>query len=488
MASLRLTRDSGPPIEVLSERSVLGRDAGCDVVVDDKSVSRRHVLLERRGEEWAVVDQGSVNGTFLDGSRVAEAVLRDGQQLRLGTVVFRVGIEEEAAATVLMAASELEDATVLMAHPELAPAAAASRTIAPPPVAAPPVQARAEPVPPRPSPAVPPLPASVPAGRGAEEEALQLLGLPPGASPEELRARYDELSRDLHVKLAGARTPNLKHTYEKNLAALDKAYRQLARGPVPIESIAADLPSAQPVLGAELMAEPTHERPEPEEDLEEAAHAKGVSVLPKATSFFVFLATGLLALLAFFGLSSTKLATTVRKAEESADLQSARQAAARYAPVQALLRSGALRNGKLRLCNHTQQAIEIEWLSVVSLRKDILPPVADRKLAEMASGFKVATYNSGFCGRDFKISLAPGAEQAVEMRSQDPRCQFDGQALFYALSVQRRAAGAQVPAEAAPAPGVPARKAARSDDSETTYWQAGLLDGKDQCVSVGAGR
>ncbi len=487
MASLRLNRDSGPPIEVDRERSLLGRDATCDVVVDDKSVSRRHVLLERRGEEWAVVDQGSVNGTFLDGSRVGEAVLRDGQQLRLGTVVFQVGIAEEAPATVLMSPSELEDATVLMAHPELAPAAAVSRTIAPPPIVAPPAPPMAEPVAARPAPAAPPAAGS---SRGGDEEALQLLGLAPGASEEEARARYEELSRDLQVKLAGARTPNLKNTYEKNLAALDRAYRQLSRGPVPIESIAADLPSAQPVLGAELMVEPAHQgRPEPEEEeLEEAAHAKGVSVLPKATSFFVFTATGLLALLAVFGLSSTKLATTVRKEEESADLQSARQAAAKYASVETLLRSGALRNGKLRLCNRTQEAIEIEWLSATSLRKDILPPGADRKLAEMASGFKVATYNSGFCGRDFKLVLPPGAEQAVELRSQDPRCQFDGQALFYALSVQRRAAGGQLPAEAAPAAGVRAAKAGRSDEPGTTYWQAGLLDGKGQCVSVGAGR
>ena len=88
---------------------MVGRDEGCDVRIDDPSVSRRHVALERRGGGWFVVDQGSVNGSFLDGKRVGEGPLRDGQRLRLGSVELRVQIEPE------------DDATVLMKTPEEAP-------------------------------------------------------------------------------------------------------------------------------------------------------------------------------------------------------------------------------------------------------------------------------------------------------------------------------------------------------------------------------
>src|SRR5512141_1304449 len=101
MASLRLRRDNGAETELDRDRSLLGRDAASEVVVDDKSVSRRHALIERRGDVWALTDQGSANGTYLDGRRVSEAVLQNGQQLRLGSVTFQVEIEAEAPATVL---------------------------------------------------------------------------------------------------------------------------------------------------------------------------------------------------------------------------------------------------------------------------------------------------------------------------------------------------------------------------------------------------
>src|SRR5512142_2857985 len=121
MASLRLRRDNGALTALEADRNLLGRDAACEVVVDDKSVSRRHALIERRGEGWALTDQGSANGTYLDGRRVAEAVLQDGQQLRLGSVTFRVEIESEAPATVLMSeadmAPDLATATLMIGDP-----------------------------------------------------------------------------------------------------------------------------------------------------------------------------------------------------------------------------------------------------------------------------------------------------------------------------------------------------------------------------------
>jgi pSer/pThr/pTyr-binding forkhead associated (FHA) protein len=185
------------------------------VVVDDKSVSRRHALVERRGEDWALTDQGSANGTYLDGRRVSEAVLQNGQQLRIGSVIFQVEIESEAPATVLMstadAAPDMRTATLMVSDPM--PVAAPPRPAAPPqPAAAP----RPRSVPPaRPSPPVPATPAA--------EDPLAVFGLGPGASAEEIRARYEELSQDLQAKLAGARSAALKSTYEKNLVALHKA-------------------------------------------------------------------------------------------------------------------------------------------------------------------------------------------------------------------------------------------------------------------------
>ena len=53
-----------------------------------------------------MVDQGSANGSFVNGEQVSEAALYDGQELRLGMVPFRVEIESaRCEGTILMNAS-----------------------------------------------------------------------------------------------------------------------------------------------------------------------------------------------------------------------------------------------------------------------------------------------------------------------------------------------------------------------------------------------
>ena len=50
--------------------SVVGRDAGCDLVIPDRAVSRRHALLwQESGSAW-VRDLNSTNGTYVDGGSV----------------------------------------------------------------------------------------------------------------------------------------------------------------------------------------------------------------------------------------------------------------------------------------------------------------------------------------------------------------------------------------------------------------------------------
>ena len=90
---LRLHPAQGDPIEVGAERSLVGRDRTAEVRINESSISRKHATIEHRGAEWVIIDNGSANGTFLDDVQVAEAVLRNGQSLRLGAASFRVEIE-----------------------------------------------------------------------------------------------------------------------------------------------------------------------------------------------------------------------------------------------------------------------------------------------------------------------------------------------------------------------------------------------------------
>ena len=68
------------------ERVVIGKSTDADVVIDfDTTVSRRHAVLERVGESWAIRDLGSTNGTSINGERVfGDRALRDGDEIILG--------------------------------------------------------------------------------------------------------------------------------------------------------------------------------------------------------------------------------------------------------------------------------------------------------------------------------------------------------------------------------------------------------------------
>jgi pSer/pThr/pTyr-binding forkhead associated (FHA) protein len=99
MDVLHLVLPGGRSIRLDTERLRLGRDAACEIVLDDHSVSRRHATVEQRPEGWLVVDHESANGTFVDGQRIIQAFLRAGQELRLGTVVLRVTGPDAQAGT-----------------------------------------------------------------------------------------------------------------------------------------------------------------------------------------------------------------------------------------------------------------------------------------------------------------------------------------------------------------------------------------------------
>ena len=69
----------------------LGRGFSADLRLEDQSVSRRHAVIVDGGDGVRLLDDRSANGTFVNGRRVTEAVLRDRDVIHLGRValVFR---------------------------------------------------------------------------------------------------------------------------------------------------------------------------------------------------------------------------------------------------------------------------------------------------------------------------------------------------------------------------------------------------------------
>ncbi len=81
---------------------LIGREAGCDVVIDSKSVSRRHAEIVATPKGYLLIDS-STNGTFLNGEKIAgQHLLARADVLRCGDYEFRfyadVLQEPEAAA------------------------------------------------------------------------------------------------------------------------------------------------------------------------------------------------------------------------------------------------------------------------------------------------------------------------------------------------------------------------------------------------------
>jgi pSer/pThr/pTyr-binding forkhead associated (FHA) protein len=66
----------------------VGRGFAADVRLDDQSVSRRHAILHERPGGTRILDDRSANGTFVNGRRVLEATLTDGDVVVLGRVVL----------------------------------------------------------------------------------------------------------------------------------------------------------------------------------------------------------------------------------------------------------------------------------------------------------------------------------------------------------------------------------------------------------------
>jgi predicted component of type VI protein secretion system len=84
--------DSGQVYELNDDVSTVGRGEGVTIKIPDRSVSRLHAELVRRGPYVYVSDLGlSANGTRLNGRPVGRRLLTDGDVLAFGAARARVG-------------------------------------------------------------------------------------------------------------------------------------------------------------------------------------------------------------------------------------------------------------------------------------------------------------------------------------------------------------------------------------------------------------
>ena len=82
---------AGEPLLVAlaGEVTHIGRGLAADLRLDEDSVSRRHAILVHRASGSRILDDRSSNGTIVNGRRVTQADLHNGDVLVLGRVVLR---------------------------------------------------------------------------------------------------------------------------------------------------------------------------------------------------------------------------------------------------------------------------------------------------------------------------------------------------------------------------------------------------------------
>lgn len=74
----------GESFQVQGERMSIGRRPDSDVFLDDVTVSRDHALLIERSSQWHLDDCGSLNGTYVNRSRIESQRLEEGDEVQIG--------------------------------------------------------------------------------------------------------------------------------------------------------------------------------------------------------------------------------------------------------------------------------------------------------------------------------------------------------------------------------------------------------------------
>lgn len=67
----------------------IGRGSAAGLILDADSVSRKHARIERFGGGHKIVDMGSTNGTYVNGAKVKEQILKDGDRIGIGKALLK---------------------------------------------------------------------------------------------------------------------------------------------------------------------------------------------------------------------------------------------------------------------------------------------------------------------------------------------------------------------------------------------------------------
>jgi len=189
--------------------TVVGRDPGVDIVIDNLGVSRSHCQFLRRGSAYILQDMNSSNGTYVNGQKIGEHFLNSNDQIVVGKYTLTFKNEQQTAAapaekivpdslnTYMMDGQKIRERLEEMRKAEQAKSAGAGVA----PAAAPPEQT----VPTAPAVAPVPAPAAAPAAAAdrGERRTKIIMGAAAGVGPSPATLKiYLYVSLALNIVLA----------------------------------------------------------------------------------------------------------------------------------------------------------------------------------------------------------------------------------------------------------------------------------------------
>src|SRR5713226_7097195 len=80
----------GPTLIVDKPILLIGRHPECDIQIDSRKISRRHCCIAQVADYLVIRDLGSTNGIRINGSRLLEGRLAEGDEVLIGASRYRV--------------------------------------------------------------------------------------------------------------------------------------------------------------------------------------------------------------------------------------------------------------------------------------------------------------------------------------------------------------------------------------------------------------
>jgi pSer/pThr/pTyr-binding forkhead associated (FHA) protein len=88
--------DDSPSVLLDKPILLIGRHPECDIQIDSRKISRRHCCIAQVADYLIIRDLGSTNGVRINGDRVLEGRLDEGDEVTIGANRFRVSLDDRA--------------------------------------------------------------------------------------------------------------------------------------------------------------------------------------------------------------------------------------------------------------------------------------------------------------------------------------------------------------------------------------------------------